>query len=115
MQLQRVIVFAKDIKTLAAFYRDVLQLEPKITPDDPRTWLEFHAGSSSIALHNGGTQKTGRTPKIVFFVSNESIAETRAALNDRGANFGRLTQVGDMRFCNGTDPEGNELSLSSRP
>jgi predicted enzyme related to lactoylglutathione lyase len=115
MQLQRVIVFAKDIKKLAAFYRDVLRLEPKITPDDPRTWLEFHAGSSSIALHNGGTLKTGRAPKLVFFVANETMLETRNRLNARGANFGKITRVGEIQFCNGTDPEGNELQLSSRP
>jgi catechol 2,3-dioxygenase-like lactoylglutathione lyase family enzyme len=114
MQLQRVIVFAKDIKKLTAFYRDLLGLEPKLTPDDPRTWLEFEAGSSSIALHNGGTSKTGRAPKLVFFVPNETISETRAMLNERGANFGKLTRVSEIQFCNGTDPERNELSLSSR-
>ncbi len=114
MQLQRVILFAEDIKKLAAFYREAIGLEPKVTPDDPRTWLEFVAGSSSIALHNGGTDKTGRAPKIVFFVPNNEIITTRAALNGRGANFGKLIRVFDFQFCNGTDPEGNELSLSSR-
>ena len=55
LELRRIIVFAADLKSLAAFYRDVLGLPEKPTPDDPRTWLEFHAGASSIALHNGGS------------------------------------------------------------
>ena len=41
LELSRVIVFATDLKALGAFYRDVLGLTPKPTPDDPRTWLEI--------------------------------------------------------------------------
>ncbi len=113
LELSRVIVFAADLKTLAAFYRDVLGLPEKPTPDDPRTWLEFHTGACSIALHNGGSsEQGGRPPKIVFYAAD--VEATRAALNARGAAFGRVIKIELFEFCNGTDPEGNALSLSSR-
>ena len=107
------IVFAADLKALGAFYRDVLGLPQKPTPDDPRTWLEFHAGACSIALHNGGSvTQSGRPPKIVFYAADVKAA--RATLNARGANFGRIVETELFEFCNGTDPEGNALSISSR-
>ena len=113
LELRRIIVFAADLKSLGAFYRDVLGLTLKPTPDDPRTWLEFHAGACSIALHNGGAvEQNGRPPKIVFYAAD--VKTTRAALNARGANFGRVITTELFEFCNGTDPEGNALSLSSR-
>lgn len=113
LELSRVIVFATDLKALGAFYRDVLGLTPKPTPDDPRTWLEFHAGACSIALHNGGSSAhSGRPPKIVFYAAD--VKATRVALNARGANFGRIVTTELFEFCNGTDPEGNALSISSR-
>jgi predicted enzyme related to lactoylglutathione lyase len=114
LELRRVIVFARNMNTLAAFYRDVLGLDELTTPDDSRTWREFQAGASSIALHNGGVAiSAGKPPKIVFYVSD--VAQARDALNARGANFGRVIVTGEFQLSNGTDPEGNALALSSRP
>lgn len=113
LELSRIIVFAADLKLLGAFYRDVLGLTPKPMPDDPRTWLEFHAGACSIALHNGGSsEQSGCTPKIVFYTAD--VKATRDALNARGGAFGRIVKTELFEFCNGTDPEGNALSISSR-
>ena len=81
-------------------------------PDDPRTWREFAAGACTVALHNGGAATTGRPPKLVFHVADVTVA--RAELNARGCNFGRVVQAGEVAFCNGSDPEGTALSLSSR-
>jgi catechol 2,3-dioxygenase-like lactoylglutathione lyase family enzyme len=114
LELRRVIVFAQDLNTLAAFYRDVLGLVEKPTPDDPRTWREFQAGACSIALHNGGKLVTaGRPPKLTFYVTD--VPATRDELNARGANFGRVLTTGEFELSNGTDLEGNALALSSRP
>ena len=113
LELRRVIVFAQDLNALAAFYRDVLGLVEKLTPDDPRTWREFHSGACSIALHNGGKAVTaGRPPKITFYVTD--VPAARDELGARGANFGRILSVSEFKFCNGTDVEGNALQLSSR-
>lgn len=105
LELRRIIVFAADLKSLGAFYRDVLGLTPKPTPDNPHTWLEFHAGACSIALRNGGSSDlTGRPPKIVFHAAD--VKATRDALNARGANFGRIIKTELFEFCNSTDPKG---------
>jgi len=113
LRLRRVIVFARDLPRLAAFYRDVLGLPELAVPDDPRTWREFGAGACTVALHNGGRETSaGRAPKLVFYVPD--VAAVRAELNARGCNFGRVVRTGDVAFCNGSDPEGTVLSLSSR-
>jgi predicted enzyme related to lactoylglutathione lyase len=118
LELRRVILFAQDMNRLAAFYRDVLGLEELTTPDDSRTWREFAAGACNIALHNGGQPRggqpgsDGRPPKLTFYVAD--VAKARTELNARGANFGRVIKTGEFTLCNGTDPEGNALALSSR-
>ncbi|NJK45960.1 MAG: hypothetical protein HC933_18380 [Pleurocapsa sp. SU_196_0] len=114
LELRRIIVFARDLNSLAVFYRDVLGLRELVTPDDSRTWREFAAGACSIALHNSGVPASaGKPPKIVFYVND--VAQTRDALNARGANFGRVIVTGEFKLSNGSDPEGNALALSSRP
>ena len=68
IQVRRVILFVQDVSKVGAFYRDVLGLPVKVSPDDPKAWTEFEAGSCSIALHDGGVPSAGRRqPKIVFF------------------------------------------------
>jgi catechol 2,3-dioxygenase-like lactoylglutathione lyase family enzyme len=114
LQMRRVVLFVQDVTKVGAFYRDVLGLLPKISPDDPKAWLEFDAGNCSIALHDGGTASTGRRqPKIVF--NAEDVAQVRAELMARGAKLGAVQEAGEFQFCDGKDPEGNPYSISSRP
>jgi catechol 2,3-dioxygenase-like lactoylglutathione lyase family enzyme len=114
LQIRRVILFVQDVAKVAAFYRDVLGLPVKVSPDDPKAWLEFEAGNCSIALHDGGAPASGRRqPKIVFFA--EDVTQVRAALMARGAKLGAVQDAGEFQFCDGKDPEGNPYSISSRP
>ena len=114
LQVRRVILFVQDVPKVGAFYRDVLGLPVKISPDDPKAWLEFEAGSCSIALHAGGAPSAGRRqPKIVFYA--EDVVQVRAELMARGAKLGTVQETGEFRFCDGKDPEGNPFSISSRP
>lgn len=114
LSVRRVTLFVKDVQTTGAFYRDVLGLAPKPTPDDPRSWLEFDAGACSIALHAGGLPNTSRrAPKIGFYVSD--VNATRAILVARGVKMGRVQSSDFHQFCDGKDPEGNVFSITSRP
>jgi catechol 2,3-dioxygenase-like lactoylglutathione lyase family enzyme len=114
LQMRRMILFVQDVTKVGAFYRDVLGLPVKISPDDPKAWLEFEAGSCSIALHDGGAPSAGRRqPKTVFFA--EDVAPVRAELIARGAKLGAVQDAGEFQFCDGKDPEGNPYSISSRP
>jgi catechol-2,3-dioxygenase len=114
LQMRRVILFVQDLSKVGAFYRDVIGLTIKVSPDDPKVWLEFEAGACSIALHDGGTPSAGRRqPKIVFHA--EDVAQVRAELIARGAKLGAIQDAGEFQFCDGKDPEGNPYSISSRP
>jgi predicted enzyme related to lactoylglutathione lyase len=114
LQIRRMILFVQDVTKVGAFYRNVLELPEKISPDDPKAWLEFEAGSCSIALHDGGAPASGRRqPKIVFFA--EDVTRVRAELTARGAKLGVVQDAGEFQFCDGKDPEGNPYSISSRP
>jgi catechol 2,3-dioxygenase-like lactoylglutathione lyase family enzyme len=114
IQVRRVILFVQDVTKVGAFYRDVLGLPVKVSPDDPKAWLEFDAGSCSIALHDGGIPSAGRRqPKIVFYA--EDVTQVRAELIARGAKLGAVQDAGEFQFCDGKDPEGNPYSISGRP
>jgi predicted enzyme related to lactoylglutathione lyase len=114
LECSRIVLFVKDIRIMGAFYRDVLGLTPKITPDNPNAWLEFHAGAISIALHEHGVpNKAKRPPKIAFYAKD--VAATRESLIARGAKLSKIIKTDWFEFCNGHDPENNHFSISSRP
>jgi catechol-2,3-dioxygenase len=50
MELQRAILFVKDIERMTAFYRDVLGL-PVIPGTATAGWVELETGGASLALH----------------------------------------------------------------
>jgi catechol 2,3-dioxygenase-like lactoylglutathione lyase family enzyme len=111
--LSRVIVFVRDMQASAAFYRDVLGLQPHGYADD--TWMSFEAGGCFVSLHKGSAGK-GRKPKhvqLVFKVSD--VARARAMLLAKGAEMDeRVVPDETFSFCNGRDPEGNWFQISSR-
>jgi predicted enzyme related to lactoylglutathione lyase len=114
LECSRIVLFVKDIRVMGAFYRDVLGLIPKVTPDDPKSWLEFQAGAISIALHeNGAVNKAKRPPKITFYA--QDVGATRETLIARGAKLSKIIKTDWFGFCNGLDPENNHFSISSRP
>ena len=101
----------QDVAKVGAFYHDVLGLPVVVNPDDPKDWLEFDAGSCTIALHHGGVEKKGRSkpPKIVFYSSD--VAGSRAALVKKGVKMGPIQRTELFEFCDGRDPEGNDFQL----
>jgi predicted enzyme related to lactoylglutathione lyase len=113
LETKRIVVFVRDVPKVAQFYREVLGLSPKICPDDPKDWQEFEAGAISLALHQAGAPKPRRiSTKIVFY--SKDVAATKRELEGRGAKLGRIIKTEHHSFFNGTDPEGNPFSVSSR-
>lgn len=112
LKIARIVLFARDLEELSAFYGDVLGL-PRLSGVEPG-WQEFDAGGCSIALHKGGRgEMPPRAPKIVFRC--DDVAAARDELNGRGARFGKVKVAGNLLLCDGKDPEGNALQLSNRP
>ena len=114
LEIRRIILFVRDVPTVGAFYRDVLDLGEVVNPDDPKDWLEFSAGTCTIALHHGGVESRGRKrlPKIVFY--SQDVESTRAALIKKGVKMGAMQTTANFQFYNGRDPEGNHFQVSSR-
>lgn len=120
--LSRVIVFVQDTRRLAEFYRDVLGLQP--VGEWTSEWAELDGGGCHLAFHqsyiqgNRGTHPTGspnNPHKIVFRV--EDVDKARAELVAKGAKMEevlRFPEMGNLVFCDGTDPEGHRFQICNR-
>lgn len=105
LDLQRIVLFVSDMEKEAAFYRDKLGLP---VSEEREGWIEFDAGSCRIALHRGK-----RKPRLDF-ESGAALAETCAALRERGVRLGEIKPhpVHDLSVSGGKDPEGNPFRIS---
>ena len=106
LRLQRVILFARDIDRLTAYYRDILGLEIR-GGSTKEGWVDFGA----LALHAG--KPAAGTSKIAFFAKD--VGQAREDLLKRGAKLGKVRDFGGLVLCDGEDPEGNRIQLSNRP
>jgi catechol 2,3-dioxygenase-like lactoylglutathione lyase family enzyme len=109
MRLARVILFTAQMDAMSRFYGEVLGLE-RVTTE--KGWQEFDAGGARIALHSGPPSPGRKGPKIVFHA--EDVAAARELLVAKGAKFGKVRQGEVFCLCDGKDPDGNPIQLSSR-
>jgi len=108
LEMQRIILFTRQIDAMTAFYRDVMGL--KLVTNE-KGWRELDAGGVRIALHSGPPSPKSKGPKIAF--KAKDIQAARDALVARGAKFGAV-KTGEFILCDGRDPDGNAIQLSSR-
>jgi catechol 2,3-dioxygenase-like lactoylglutathione lyase family enzyme len=108
LKMARVILFTAQIDKMSRFYGEVLGLK-RVT--DEKGWKEFAAGAVRIALHSGPSSPGRKGPKIAFYAKD--VAAMRKLLVARGASFGKVRE-GEFHLCDGKDPDGNPLQLSSR-
>lgn len=108
LKLARIVLFTNQMEAMTTFYRDVLGL--KLVTDE-RGWKELDAGGVRIGLHSGPPSPGKKGPKIAFVVKDVEAA--RAELTARGAKMGK-TSEGPVQLCNGKDPDGNPIQLTSR-
>ena len=109
MKLARVILFTAQMEAMSEFYGKVLGLK-QVTME--KGWREFAAGAATIALHSGPSSPGRKGPKIVFHATD--VAAMRETLVARGAKFGKVRQGEVFCLCDGKDPDGNPIQLSSR-
>ena len=108
MQCARIILFTAQMDIMSQFYGQVLGLK-QVT--DEKGWKEFHAGGVRIALHSGPASPGRKGPKLAFHASN--VAALREKLVARGARFGKVREGEAFSLCDGRDPDGNPIQLSS--
>src|SRR5688500_6121932 len=106
----RNIIYVEDMHKMVLFYRDVLQLPLNYPHSDDYSreyWVEFQAGSITIALHaNGKAGKKPSAPKIVFEV--DDIETEHSRLLAAGVDIRSIETVAPhVRSADGFDPEGN--------
>jgi len=109
LKMARVILFTSQIDAMTEFYGKVLGLK-QVTNE--KSWREFDAGRTRIALHSGPSSPGRKGPKIVFYAKD--VAAMREKLTARGAKFGKISQFDQLIMCNGKDPDGNPIQLSNR-
>lgn len=109
LKMARVILFTARMEEMSRFYGEVLGL--KRVCDEPG-WREFAAGGMRIALHSGPATPGRKGPKLVFHAPD--VARLRRTLTARGARFGKVRHAGRFCLCDGRDPDGNPVQLSSR-
>jgi catechol 2,3-dioxygenase-like lactoylglutathione lyase family enzyme len=116
MKLRGAILFAKDVPTLAAFYRDAFGFA--VISESP-TWVELGAGAATLGLHaipkdvadaisitTPPTRRATTPIKLTFEVSMLTIAI--AELTRHGAVMDAPSAFGT---CDGVDPEGNVFQI----
>ncbi|HVN63314.1 MAG TPA: VOC family protein, partial [Candidatus Binataceae bacterium] len=104
-----VILFTARFDAMSKFYGKLLGLKQM---SQEKGWCEFNAGPTRIALHSGPSSPGRKGPKIVFYAKD--VAATRKTLMARGAKLGKVRGTGTFCLCDGRDPDGNPIQLSSR-
>jgi predicted enzyme related to lactoylglutathione lyase len=112
MDISRLIIFTPDVKRLADFYAASFGLS--VVGEADEHWTELNAGGCNVALHKTSEQGTGRDgwTKIVF--GSENIEAEKTRLEELGIKMSDVTTFGEIRMCDGRDPDGNYFQISSR-
>ncbi|HEX4693211.1 VOC family protein [Sphingomonas sp.] len=113
--MRRVILFTHNFAAMRDFYSDTFGLE--IVEEDDG-WADMAAEGCNIAIHAAGTKVTigpdfEGPHKIVFHA--DDVHEARADVIARGVAIGEVQVFGDLRLCDGSDPDGNRFQFSNRP
>lgn len=106
MRLREVIVFARDVETVVAFYRDALGLTPvPVQPFDPKRFFQFQEG---ICVHSAGSPTSSKN-KMVF--DAPSLRDARERLVRHGKRVRRLEPFDGISVLDVRDPEGNRIQI----
>jgi predicted enzyme related to lactoylglutathione lyase len=112
--LGSIVIYARDMKKTASFYRDHFGLET--TGEIMQGLIELHAahGGASILIHQAAKSvKLGQVGvKLCFHV--EDVAAFVVSAAKRGLMFGTIHQANGYQFANVKDPDNNSVSISSR-
>ena len=126
LEAARVILFAKDMKAMLAFYEGILGLERLSSPENSEDFVSLSAGGIQISLHkipkryaknieitDPPIPREDIPMKVAFRVEN--IAEMRARIESHGVEMRKIQKGSNVCFCDGIDPEGNIFQISNRP
>lgn len=126
VEIARIILFAKDMDAMLAFYEGILGLQRLETDDDSKDFVSLDAGGICLSLHKIPSRyakninitdppvpRENTAMKVAFRVEN--IREFRETLLAQGVKMHKVFESPSLCFCDGTDPEGNIFQISNRP
>jgi predicted enzyme related to lactoylglutathione lyase len=112
--LGTIIIYARDMKKTAAFYRDHFGF--KTTGEVMEGLIELQAtnGGAGILIHQAAkSAKLGQVGlKLSFHVPD--VKAFAVAASRKGLMFGAIHEANGYQFANAKDPDGNSVSISSR-
>jgi catechol 2,3-dioxygenase-like lactoylglutathione lyase family enzyme len=110
MDIGSIILFVKNMRTVTAFYRDVLGLHPdEEQPFPPHRFFRFNTGQCKLCLHSASKPNGGRQ-KVVFHVGN--VKAVHDALKTKGLRLRPLKDLEDGLACfDISDPESNKIQF----
>ena len=110
MNIGSIILFVKDMRTVTAFYRDIIGLLPdEEQPFPAHRFFRFDTGQCKFCLHSASKPNGGRQ-KIVFHV--ESVKAVHDGLKVKGLRLRLLEKSDDGLACfDISDPEGNRIQF----
>lgn len=108
VKLAHVISFVEDIEGAVAFYRDVLELTPRLVSPG---WVEFETGTTTLALHAADKRNPSGTTRFSF--AAHDVADLHRKLVARGVKFTREPAVlHGQQLAEFVGPGGNGVGLS---
>ena len=110
MNIGSIILFVKNMRTVTAFYRDVVGLHPdEEQPFPAHRFFRFNPGQCKLRLHSASKPNGGRQ-KVVFHV--ESVKAVHDALKAKGLRLRSLKDLEDGLACfDISDPESNKIQF----
>lgn len=112
MELSRVIIFTGDVKRLVDFYASHFGLTAVGEADEE--WTELSAGGCNLAFHKFSEQLDGGDNGIKFVFGATDVAAEKVRLEGLGVKMTEIFNFGEIRMCDGQDPDGNRFQISSR-
>ena len=122
--LGKVMLYAKDIKRMTEFYRDVLGFTVLPSRYDSSEFVVLDAGSAQLCLHQipdviarnidisePAEPRTLAAVKIMYVI--EDVAGMRETLIARGTPMGAIQNFPPLTYCDGQDPEGNIFQITN--
>lgn len=122
LNLNTIILYVQDVKTLKAFYCGSLHLE--VVEEDGDGWALLRAGGGYIGLHKAGNEylekmaagyQFDNNAKIVFEMDGD-IHAVRAELLARQVAMREIKTYDNYGYwlLDGVDPEGNVFQLKQK-
>ncbi len=114
MNLGTIIIYARDMKKSADFYKTHFNFDTSGEISEGLIELNGKSGGAGILIHQAAkSSKLGQVGvKLSFHVKD--IEAVVSSSKDKGLEFGPLHQANGYKFANAKDPDGNSISVSSR-